>query len=182
MDRDLNAAGLIPAHAGKTLVDVKGSVGLQAHPRSRGENASVLLARVFRLGSSPLTRGKRGRRRVVVGEARLIPAHAGKTMRLTFSRPLVRAHPRSRGENLMGADGGPVPHGSSPLTRGKHGHPRIVTEMGRLIPAHAGKTVKTKTGWPSSAAHPRSRGENFLLRSTLFCSAGSSPLTRGKRV
>ena len=53
--------GLIPAHAGKTLCG-NGPLGpSRAHPRSRGENQVPAVGRVGRVGSSPLTRGKRGR-------------------------------------------------------------------------------------------------------------------------
>ena len=50
-----------------------------AHPRSRGENASVAKGLETLSGSSPLTRGKHELLVAVVREARLIPAHAGKT-------------------------------------------------------------------------------------------------------
>ena len=71
------------------------------------------------VGSSPLTRGKLHSAHFVRSMVGLIPAHAGKT-RLSVIAPLIlRAHPRSRGENaLLGIQVFRVP-GSSPLTRGK---------------------------------------------------------------
>ena len=71
--------------------------------------------------------------------------------------------------------------GSSPLTRGKLN--TIVTTLitNRLIPAHAGKTEAAQGRWMSRWAHPRSRGENYRLRSASITLSGSSPLTRGKR-
>ena len=112
-----------------------------AHPRSRGENRAAAEEALRAVGSSPLTRGKRteetlsegvtpgsspltrGKRflRVIpVERGRLIPAHAGKTIRLTGEKTLDRAHPRSRGENFRRPQGQGVKRGSSPLTRGKH--------------------------------------------------------------
>ena len=72
-------AGIIPAHAGKTLRPWwrRGSRG--DHPRSRGENKVEGLVGVADLGSSPLTRGKPDNRRLQVAGRGLIPAHAGKT-------------------------------------------------------------------------------------------------------
>ena len=71
---------LIPAHAGKT----PGATGLVlafgAHPRSRGENRSAMSVSTTALGSSPLTRGKQIDDGRSLAGARLIPAHAGKTM------------------------------------------------------------------------------------------------------
>ena len=72
--------GLIPAHAGKTLLFVLRRMLTEAHPRSRGENFHDLRHTGLTIGSSPLTRGKH--RDVVKAAAglRLIPAHAGKTV------------------------------------------------------------------------------------------------------
>ena len=131
-------------------------------------------------GSSPLTRGKQGHLHASAGQARLIPAHAGKTTRPT-RRPCRReAHPRSRGENHL------VPgttfryHGSSPLTRGKPPQDSGLACPLRLIPAHAGKTRLATLPLVLREAHPRSRGENFALDSRRRTQLGSSPLTRGK--
>ena len=133
------SAGLIPAHAGKTvgLPRVRESVPAhprsrgenrkapevarrkRAHPRSRGENSARQPPSQSSTGSSPLTRGKLHKGVKASGNTRLIPAHAGKTcFRRQTGRP-CQAHPRSRGENwrhclCLGFRGG-----SSPLTRGK---------------------------------------------------------------
>ena len=152
---------LIPAHAGKTDGDghLHGPRG--AHPRSRGENVGDEAMRPVAPGSSPLTRGKRGddlHSRVAAG---LIPAHAGKTRGCATRPGLVRAHPRSRGENH------PAPRGPrTPLW---------------LIPAHAGKTVVGRVAAAFGGAHPRSRGENGVSPVVPTNHLGSSPLTRGKR-
>ena len=53
---------LIPAHAGKTRSTLSWACNLTAHPRSRGENPSVIGSVDEIVGSSPLTRGKRLRR------------------------------------------------------------------------------------------------------------------------
>ena len=91
--------GLIPAHAGKTPRGSRGPAVRPAHPRSRGENVLEEIGGDVEKGSSPLTRGKPGRKSVLAVMMGLIPAHAGKT------RPPVRTVRRVRG--------------SSPLTRGK---------------------------------------------------------------
>ena len=111
--------GLIPAHAGKTSSLSASRSRPWAHPRSRGEN--VVLENRFGMGegSSPLTRGKLHRLcrdRLDLG---LIPAHAGKTQLGRHVDSQVRAHPRSRGENLDVVSLYLIGVGSSPLTRGK---------------------------------------------------------------
>ena len=140
----------------------------------------MVMTRVCRVGSPPLTRGK------LEGVADtgftwgLIPAHAGKTQRSRSSSVHFGAHPRSRGEN--GTQRAPfrARSGSSPLTRGKPpvgagGHDRS-----GLIPAHAGKT-RSRASWALPIwAHPRSRGENSTPFAASCAVMGSSPLTRGK--
>ena len=151
-----------------------------AHPRSRGENRSYQARRPSPGGSSPLTRGKRRGVHPHPGRCRLIPAHAGKTVRREPRRRHTEAHPRSRGENLQACVLSEDCHGSSPLTRGKHLAGLPVGLFRRLIPAHAGKTYSVSSPSSATTAHPRSRGENGQITSTRRPSAGSSPLTRGK--
>ena len=152
--------GLIPAHAGKTAAAWLACEACAAHPRSRGENQEC-----DHDGHRPRW---------------LIPAHAGKTNVIDRCAVVLEAHPRSRGENVgctIRTDQG---EGSSPLTRGK---PRGTTPTylhPRLIPAHAGKTGRPRVRRPALAAHPRSRGENRVLKPGGYLLAGSSPLTRGK--
>ena len=151
---------LIPAHAGKTLVEGAGFEGQGAHPRSRGENTHARRTRRLLHGSSPLTRGKHGPQGLLLGQRRLIPAHAGKTI-ISGALSIVQgAHPRSRGENNSGPTRKSARMGSSPLTRGKR-HMGVVIDTGLgLIPAHAGKTAVLGAHTLSARAHPRSRGEN----------------------
>ena len=132
--------GLIPAHAGKTVLSKKLLGASRAHPRSRGENncESMTVAKVG--GSSPLTRGKR---EILGGDLRgggLIPAHAGKTCAAPMPVARSGAHPRSRGENFEATDKTVDDEGSSPLTRGKHVNDKLGANVAGLIPAHAGKT------------------------------------------
>ena len=111
--------------------------------------------------------------------AGLIPAHAGKTP----SGPppsSARAHPRSRGENEAGDEKGSTFEGSSPLTRGKPVLGTGTALAHGLIPAHAGKTNPLGPRHSLRRAHPRSRGENTLIRADDKKFEGSSPLTRGK--
>ena len=139
-----------------------GASGRPAHPRSRGENSIEETTGALASGSSPLTRGKRSPLPRPLRRLRLIPAHAGKTRPRFRRAPTRRAHPRSRGENAR--QGGPITSGPW------------------LIPAHAGKTRPILGGLFTDGAHPRSRGENLLAQRQEHMAAGSSPLTRGKRI
>ena len=173
--------GLIPAHAGKTDELHWCHDQARAHPRSRGENGGIQRAVVCKLGSSPLTRGKQGRNRRWKRKLGLIPAHAGKTDRVSLALFHLAAHPRSRGENRGWVCALHMVSGSSPLTRGKRSVYQVLASIERLIPAHAGKTVGGAGECVPSPAHPRSRGENTGWVCPCRWRRGSSPLTRGKR-
>ena len=131
-------------------------------------------------GSSPLTRGKLTCERTDHFSNRLIPAHAGKTVKQPPHPLSLSAHPRSRGENERGLSSFVRLIGSSPLTRGKHERVGPFAPGGRLIPAHAGKTACHAVTSHAWTAHPRSRGENRKVRTMRYYDYGSSPLTRGK--
>ena len=171
---------LIPAHAGKTPLSSAWSGKAWAHPRSRGENRAFDVLAVGRMGSSPLTRGKLDAEGPPALRGRLIPAHAGKTHPTQHQRRTAWAHPRSRGENASATPCTARTRGSSPLTRGKHGSISRAPVRRGLIPAHAGKTLFSKTGSGWVRAHPRSRGENAAVLVLISSWSGSSPLTRGK--
>ena len=176
----IHSRGLIPAHAGKTQQWPQPSASGAAHPRSRGENVIVSVLADTKRGSSPLTRGKLALHHLVVDQAGLIPAHAGKTGFTAAIRASPEAHPRSRGENLIRMARVWGPAGSSPLTRGKLCALRVNASVIGLIPAHAGKTHHAHPSGASCAAHPRSRGENVSPSCSGRSWSGSSPLTRGK--
>ena len=133
-------SGLIPAHAGKTIMTSSRYSHPEAHPRSRGENGQLVQRPFGAEGSSPLTRGKRPFGLVARLIPRLIPAHAGKTSRTHRQVTSYAAHPRSRGENPCPRCWTSACHGSSPLTRGKPARASLSRSGLGLIPAHAGKT------------------------------------------
>ena len=140
-DRGHGTAGLIPAHAGKTVPQGPRRSVSRAHPRSREENYAGASDVLRRNGSSPLTRGKRHACSARPVRDRLIPAHAGKTSSFSWLLRRSAAHPRSRGENETTEGIEIEARGSSPLTRGKLSSGHDGSFQRGLIPAHAGKTA-----------------------------------------
>ena len=173
--------GLIPTHAGKTWSATERSPSRTAHPRSRGENRESTTQKVPRAGSSPLTRGELACDTQGVDVVGLIPTHAGKTLQSVGGFYSWAAHPCSRGENHWQEWALAQIPGPSPLTRGKRLRTRSRGRAGRLIPAHAGKTIAHLSSGPCARAHPHSCGENVKTVLTMFQTVGSSPLMRGKR-
>ena len=163
--------GLIPAHAGKTAHSSSRRASTRAHPRSRGENTMSLRRGRRSGGSSPLTRGKpsiRGRALWVPG---LIPAHAGKTVRLRRCRPQRWAHPRSRGENLINTPTTATAGGSSPLTRGKHFLTcAFIAQIGQILESlelcASSESYSSPEAYATDALQGRVRSIDLGLRSS----------------
>ena len=74
--------GLIPALAGKTVAWCFPESYSEAHPRAGGENLDHGCEGGAHIGSSPRWRGKRMRLRLACPCLGLIPALAGKTLRV----------------------------------------------------------------------------------------------------
>ena len=110
---------LIPARAGKTPVGFFcRSVGA-AHPRAGGENEFDTETNAHAWGSSPRGRGKLMTAQTESQPRGLIPARAGKTVRVRLRNDGPPAHPRAGGENGTIHWGLVSPWGSSPRGRGK---------------------------------------------------------------
>ena len=72
--------------------------------------------------------------------------------------------------------------GSSPLARGTRSAKTRDGRQPRLIPARAGNTKISPSGFSYMTAHPRSRGEHLVKESMTARVSGSSPLARGTHV
>ena len=80
---------IIPAHAGQTGQDREGKRRRADHPRACGANVGLHLLREPVRGSSPRMRGKPTRARSPHTKSRIIPAHAGQTVRF-YAKTLER--------------------------------------------------------------------------------------------
>ena len=112
------------------------------HPRLRGELSLLLIKKIDRNGSSPLTRGTHQLRPRSKRNRRFIPAYAGNSHASSRLSSLNSVHPRLRGE-LRGTEGViKVAPGSSPLTRGTRLDQFFNIFSQRFIPAYAGNSLK----------------------------------------
>ena len=170
---------LIPARAGNIIPHSTRHHPRAAHPRSRGEHASRVLASACSRGSSPLARGTS--LHALNGDVltRLIPARAGNICRCRLYGRVVSAHPRSRGEHASMQWIVRACPGSSPLARGTWTFAHGSIPSLRLIPARAGNMPRQRHCPGLEAAHPRSRGEHRYGLVGTDTNAGSSPLARG---
>ena len=116
----------------------------------------------------------------LIGDVRLIPARAGKTVPRPPGCSNPGAHPRACGENRTHTAAHPISKGSSPRVRGKRASRPSVPEPKGLIPARAGKTKGHRFQCLGVKAHPRACGENQDIGVLDLTASGSSPRVRGK--
>ena len=133
--------GIIPAHAGCTPTPARSTAPTP--------------------GSSPLTRGAQRPRARHEPWPGIIPAHAGCTPRVPGPGSRAADHPRSRGVHLTLGIFASLAEGSSPLTRGARALWGTNQLPGRIIPAHAGCTLRK----------PNSPNDDTRCRPPVFFSA-----------
>ena len=171
--------GIIPARAGFTGRRRRHHLPDPDHPRSRGVYPTCRARRGRPRGSSPLARGLRVRLTRIVVVLRIIPARAGFTRAIGWSRPSWTDHPRSRGVYEGGGAAAEAARGSSPLARGLLPYRLSLGRDGRIIPARAGFTQPHRPRRQHRPDHPRSRGVYRGGCSRALSRLGSSPLARG---
>ena len=171
---------IIPAHAGQTRPQVPALGAITDHPRACGANKYPMICHVGRFGSSPRMRGKPGALNVPHSSSRIIPAHAGQTLRCCCRRCDIPDHPRACGANWKRPWRNYPKPGSSPRMRGKLLFCHCVSSLLRIIPAHAGQTRTIPAPPRQKADHPRACGANCANESALSAVVGSSPRMRGK--
>ena len=133
------AAGITPAHAGKSDAVLRVERCLGDHPRTRGEKAAGGTGSPLETGSPPHTRGKVNKRLDLLKHKGITPARAGKSDAVGRSPSAEGDHPRTRGEKAVCAV---IPSGiigSPPRMRGKAEGGRLCAAGAGITPAHAGK-------------------------------------------
>ncbi len=156
------------------------SSGIADHPRACGANHAGVHDAQLRGGSSPRMRGKQYHLEQRARETRIIPAHAGQTIWKPRPPRIRWDHPRACGAN-------PVPYrlhvvvgGSSPRMRGKRSGGKSSRSIRRIIPAHAGQTLRILPRGFTATDHPRACGANSRAPNAISDPFGSSPRMRGK--
>ena len=110
----------------------------------------------------------------------ITPAGAGKTLAHKGPHPIKRDHPRRCGENALMIFLKSSVTGSPPQVRGKQFAADGMDFFGGITPAGAGKTFVCGRQRHCKRDHPRRCGENMMLNTEIFMSAGSPPQVRGK--
>ena len=111
---------------------------------------------------------------------RITPAYAGKSHGMSSASPMKRDHPRVCGEKGQ-APGDYIGYrGSPPRMRGKVcGHP-VISVIGGITPAYAGKSAFPESEGNAVRDHPRVCGEKRFITICKKTTWGSPPRMRGK--
>ena len=164
---DPAAIGITPAHAGKSQHCFSGEIFFRDHPRTCGEKIPRTTPYREALGSPPHMRGKVPHPRIQQADARITPAHAGKSSLYWSMSSVFQDHPRTCGEKTARE----IPHkqkmGSPLHMRGKEvDHRAFPTRLG-ITPAHAGKRTQSQTSQALGWDHPCTCGEKPNIKTTL---------------
>ena len=112
--------GIIPAHAGNTVLANVDAFRDRDHPRACGEHFPLNLIKIILPGSSPRMRGTRWLTGLYRSNSRIIPAHAGNTGQGLRGTAGCGDHPRACGEHSVARGYCSTALGSSPRMRGTH--------------------------------------------------------------
>src|SRR5699024_7903323 len=93
-----------------------------------------------------------------IRRAGLIPARGERTTGRNPVGSTCRAHPRTRGADLLIWDEPRMGRGSSPHAGSGHRRPDRATQAEGLIPARGERTRPVPVPTPVGPAHPRTRG------------------------
>ncbi|EJA16514.1 hypothetical protein SEEN447_15343, partial [Salmonella enterica subsp. enterica serovar Newport str. CVM 19447] len=124
------------------------------YPRWRREHEPLLFLDIEHRGLSPLARGTQPLRLYERRFLRFIPAGAGNTGISGVGATSETVYPRWRGEHRQNCTSRPCPYGLSPLARGTPSPEFCPATTTRFIPAGAGNTIDTSTGWPFFTVYP----------------------------
>ena len=169
----------IPAFAGTTPPSPLAAETRPVHPRVRGDHYKYGSHIGPHDGSSPRSRGPLSKHGFRQERGRFIPAFAGTTSARRRARRLRPVHPRVRGDHLVDLEAARLAAGSSPRSRGPHGHARSESDERRFIPAFAGTTHRLGRDGRRQPVHPRVRGDHEARIWRMNGAAGSSPRSRG---
>ena len=174
------AAGITPAHAGKSPAPLWCGRECGDHPRTCGEKLGPGSSKGTILGSPPHMRGKVHRQKVVNKCPGITPAHAGKSRRVALRTGIIRDHPRTCGEKAPLWVNKFHDRGSPPHMRGKVRLLLAGLSLLGITPAHAGKSFSVFVFGPSVGDHPRTCGEKIEEAKYYIEAKGSPPHMRGK--
>ena len=156
---DYRLTGSSPAHAGNSIIHVRGNAVVPVHPRACGELAAYASFESLANGSSPRMRGTQCNDRRQSETFRFIPAHAGNSHSPLPCDSRGPVHPRACGELFSKKGLNLRLHGSSPRMRGTPDRNTRRHSLSRFIPAHAGNSTRRPSETNRKPVHPRACGE-----------------------
>ena len=172
--------GITPACAGKRQHRQRHTRQCRDHPRVCGEKLSGFCRILTRLGSPPRVRGKELPVAVDSDISRITPACAGKRRLRIVGHIKPEDHPRVCGEKDRTIAVQNQPQGSPPRVRGKELPVAVDSDISRITPAYAGKSMAHLHPACVGGDYPRVCREKRFLYLRRTTTEGSPPRVRGK--
>ena len=153
--------GITPACAGRTGTDSGLYAGGRDHPRVCGKNKTTHnVIRVSR-GSPPRVREELDGPRGILGNVRITPACAGRTLKERSDAEGAKDHPRVCGKNSANTARSPCFLGSPPRVREELWYYLPFIAVLGITPACAGRTRSFHSSLGTGQDHPRVCGKNY---------------------
>ena len=178
--KTFSSSRITPAHAGKRSRSNWVKHDSQDHPRPCGEKITGEGRNMQMQGSPPPMRGKDIIYRLIVLNAGITPAHAGKRIYGYAALSRDQDHPRPCGEKILLFAAIVNTKGSPPPMRGKAYIASHKAIPSRITPAHAGKRRGRYLAGRGVKDHPRPCGEKSHRHIRAPNRLGSPPPMRGK--
>ena len=171
---------ITPAHAGKSPRPARSRPRGWDHPRACGEKSFQNTLPSPSLGSPPRMRGKAPLHSSHFGLHGITPAHAGKSAHRVHLTAIHGDHPRACGEKDHIISVRSFFQGSPPRMRGKVLVTVYQNVADGITPAHAGKSMASRSSRLAAWDHPRACGEKQVIMWLHIIRKGSPPRMRGK--
>ena len=174
-----NRTGSIPAWAGKPIQYTVSIHDPAVYPRVGGETTSTWCSKAPSGGLSPRGRGNRLLLVRGIQGYGSIPAWAGKPCESVGARYQIAVYPRVGGETSGSVTLSGIWTGLSPRGRGNPAGANVDNQIGRSIPAWAGKPANVSLNEPLLEVYPRVGGETVKFSQVPLYPDGLSPRGRG---
>ena len=169
-----------PTRVGTTSSVVNILPRLTVHPHARGDNWAIPSTVANESGSPPRAWGQRGSRLAYYRLYRFTPTRVGTTFPPVAPASCRPVHPHARGDNSSDSCFMVHAAGSPPRAWGQQINERQTGTAGRFTPTRVGTTISVSTLSARTSVHPHARGDNALICTESYISAGSPPRAWGQ--
>ena len=177
-----DSSRITPAHAGRIWDYFGFPTGIEDHPRACGKNSILALYVSAPMGSPPRMREESKLETLMIVQAGITPAHAGRIIRRDDGTVTFGDHPRACGKNALVVLLLVPLLGSPPRMREELRIKGGSKNCTGITPAHAGRISIAAAMAVSIEDHPRACGKNLQRLKSNRTTPGSPPRMREESI